>query len=34
MTTSNFSNEPTGWIAIVTGVSAILAVIFLALMLR
>jgi hypothetical protein len=32
MTTSNFSTATTGWIAIVTGVSAILAVIFLTLM--
>jgi len=32
MTTSNFSTATTGWIAIATGVSAILAVIFLTLM--
>ena len=32
MTTSNFSTPAIGWVAIVTGVSAILAVIFLALM--
>jgi hypothetical protein len=32
MTTSNFSTTTTGWIAIATGVSAILAAIFLALM--
>ncbi len=32
MTTSNFSTTTTGWIAIATGASAILAVIFLALM--
>jgi hypothetical protein len=32
MTASNFSSATTGWIAIATGVSAILAVIFLALM--
>jgi hypothetical protein len=32
MTTSNFSTAATGWIAIATGVSAILAVIFLILM--
>ena len=32
MTTSNFSTPTTGWIAIATGVSAILAVIFLTLM--
>jgi len=32
MTTSNFSTATTGWIAITTGVSAILAVIFLTLM--
>ena len=32
MTTSNFSSTTIGWVAIVTGVSAILAVIFLALM--
>jgi len=32
MTTSNFSTATTGWIAIATGVSAILAIIFLTLM--
>src|SRR4030043_1958054 len=32
MTTSNFSTTTIGWVAIVTGVSAILAVIFLTLM--
>ena len=32
MTTNNFSSTTTGWIAIVTGVSAILAIIFLTLM--
>ena len=32
MTTSNFSTSTIGWVAIVTGVSAILAVIFLTLM--
>ena len=32
MTTSNLSNATTGWIAIATGVSAILAIIFLTLM--
>jgi hypothetical protein len=32
MTTSNFSTSTTGWIAIATGVAAILAVIFLSLM--
>lgn len=32
MTTNNFSSATTGWIAIATGVSAILAIIFLALM--
>lgn len=32
MTTSNFPTETTGWIAIAAGISAILAVIFLALM--
>ena len=32
MTTNNFSNATIGWVAIITGVSAILAVIFLTLM--